>query len=377
LERVGLSSPWVNAKAMAIGSPALVAAGLGGALALAERGRRTEGLLAASLIAGGVLWSNVLTYSGVWLAPRGQLAELQSIGERFAGQGPTLTTDPQSYGPRHFLRRMDAENPSGRRRRPVYLADGGTLDKGGYADLDRFALDSILVYRTLVLRRSPLASRPPSAYRLAWQGRWWEVWQRRPEAPSILEHLSLGSDSDPGATLSCSEIGRLARRARASGGRLAAALRPQPVVLDLGSAARPSAWSGTAGGAVIPSGAGALSVEARIAKGGRYGLWLGGSVRRRVEAWLDGRRLGSAAGLLSSVGYMPLGEARLSPGAHRVELRYGGSVLLPGRGRSPFAMGPLVLSPSTAAVPVTYVEPARARSLCGRRLDWVEAVSRP
>ena len=55
-------------------------------------------------IAGGVLWSNVLAYHDVWLAPRPALAELASIGDRFAGDGPTLMTEYQPYGVRHFLR---------------------------------------------------------------------------------------------------------------------------------------------------------------------------------------------------------------------------------------------------------------------------------
>ena len=42
LDHVGLSSPWLNAKGMAEGSPALVAAAVAGAAALFETGRRTE-----------------------------------------------------------------------------------------------------------------------------------------------------------------------------------------------------------------------------------------------------------------------------------------------------------------------------------------------
>jgi hypothetical protein len=50
--------------------------------------------------------------------------------------------------------------------------------------------------------------------------------------------------------------------------------------------------------------------------------------------------------------------------------------LRPGSGGYPFGLGPVVLATTTAAdVPVTFVDAADARSLCGRRLDWVEAVS--
>ncbi len=38
-------------------------------------------------------------------------------------------------------------------------------------------------------------------------------------------------------------------------------------------------------------------------------------------------------------------------------------------------MGPLVLGATTAADrPVVVIKPSRARSLCGERLDWIEAI---
>jgi len=39
---------------------------------------------------------------------------------------------------------------------------------------------------------------------------------------------------------------------------------------------------------------------------------------------------------------------------------------------SPF--GPLVLGRTTADLPVTHVQASNARSLCGKNLDWVEAL---
>jgi hypothetical protein len=37
-------------------------------------------------------------------------------------------------------------------------------------------------------------------------------------------------------------------------------------------------------------------------------------------------------------------------------------------------MGPLVLGSTPADFPVTYVQPSKARMLCGRNLDWIEAL---
>ena len=119
------------------------------------------------MIAGGVLWSNVDQYHDVWLAPRGQLHDLETIGHRFAGDGPALMTDYEPYGARHFLRSLDPEGASELRRRYDYLANGKSLDKGDSADIDRFRLDQVLVYRTLVLRRGrPRAGRRRSTARL-------------------------------------------------------------------------------------------------------------------------------------------------------------------------------------------------------------------
>src|SRR5581483_4737288 len=194
LDYAGHGSPWLDGKALAEASPALVAAGVAGASALLLRRRlRLVGIAAAAAIIGGVLWSNVLAYTAVWLAPRTQLAELQTIGNRFAGDGPTLSTEQEAVGVRHFLRNLDPEGASERRARPIYLRSGGTVGKGDYADLDAFQLSSILVYRSIVLRTSPVESRPPSVYKLVWRGRWYEVWQR-PAQPTatVLEHLSLG-----------------------------------------------------------------------------------------------------------------------------------------------------------------------------------------
>ena len=231
LDHVGLSSPWLNAKGMAEGSPALVAAAVAGAAALFETGRRTEAAVIGAAIAVGVLWSNGLAYSNVWLAPRGQLAELQAIGHRFAGQGPTLMTDTEQYGVRHFLRQMDPEGASERRRRLVPLLNGQPLAKGAYADLDQFRLDGILVYKTLVLPRSPVESRPPSIYQLVRSGRYYDVWQRPDTYPTILEHLPLGDSLQPGAVPRCSDVLRLAQRA-GPGGHLAAAPRSPVTARD-------------------------------------------------------------------------------------------------------------------------------------------------
>ncbi len=159
-------SPWVGAKAYAIASPAVPFLALTAAAALAIRERSIEaslisGIVAAAII-GGIAWSNVLAYRTVWLAPASRLSELEYVGERFAGEGPALMTEYEPYGARHFLRRLDAEGASELRRHFVFLRSGQPLASEAYTDIDRIRLSDLLLYRTLVLRRSPVESRPPS-----------------------------------------------------------------------------------------------------------------------------------------------------------------------------------------------------------------------
>src|SRR5204862_1404992 len=137
-----VGSPWVAAKAMAIAAPAIVlAAMIGTASLVSERrqpgpsrealgGWRLAGVVLLVAIAGGVVWSNALAYRDVNLAPRDQLAEVERIGPMIAGQGPTLMTEYQPYGVRHFLRDAAPEGASELRRRLVTLVGGGTLPKG-------------------------------------------------------------------------------------------------------------------------------------------------------------------------------------------------------------------------------------------------------
>jgi hypothetical protein len=357
------SSPWIEAKAFATAAPAVPFGALLGAALLGQSGRLVEGGVLAVVVAGGVLWSNVLQYHDAWLAPRNELAELAEIGQRFAGDAPALMTEYQPYGVRHFLRRLDPEGASELRVRPVALRDGRLLDKGEYANLDEFADDAVRVYRTLVLRRSPLESRPPSDYRLMWRGKWHEVWQR-PATPSttILEHLPLGEARQPGAVPECREVVRLASVAGPSG-RLAAVERSPVVVVDLPTSR--------------PSGSGSATIDIAVPAAGRYEIWLGGSFRDRVDLSVDGQMIGARRNRLDHDGqYTPFGELELAAGTHTVTLRYSGPGLRPGSGGVLFPIGPLVLSTATVAdLHVKVIPAARARELCGKRLDWIEALS--
>lgn len=375
---VAFGSPWIDAKALATASPVFVLAGVAAGGAVFESGRRIEGILIAATIAGGVLWSNALAYKDVTLAPHDRLAQLEDIGQRFAGQGPSLMTDYEPYGVRHFLRRVDPEGASELRRRFVLLRNGSTLQKLQVADIDQFMLPSLMAYRTLVLRRSPLESRPPLPFKLVRQYSYYDVWQR-PEGPSgVAEHLPLGDNMHPTAAVRCADALRLAREAGPLGRLAVAARNPDPIVIDLPSATRPTAWQPTAGvtGAVTPGTPGSVETLVHVSAAGRYGIWVGGAFRRELDVLVDGKVVSAQRHQLShSSQYLPLAETPLTARVHRVALRYGDADLHPGSGDPPFYLGPVVLATPGGST-VRFVSPRDARSLCDKRFDWIEALRR-
>jgi hypothetical protein len=140
----------------------------------------------------------------------------------------------------------------------------------------------------------------------------------------------------------------------------------------------PSGWTLGEGGAyATPNGSGTARGSVSLARAGRYGVWLGGVSRGDVTVYVDGRRVGAGGPEIDhGGGYRQLGEARLGPGMHSIELDYSQlGALAPGRGGEQFAIGPLVLSTATAAsARVRVVPTSRAAALCGRPLDWVEGL---
>jgi hypothetical protein len=375
--------PWVEGKAFAIASPAALLVGLAGLAALVEApsgvlswerrsritrlvpARRAVGALAASAIGFVVLWSNVLGYGHVTLAPYGQMSELSAIGQKFAGDGPTMINENEPYAGRHFLRQEAPEEPSDLRVRADRLRNGGELQEGQYADLDQFQLGTLLSYRTIVTRTSPVASRPPASYRLVYTGTWYQVWQKRTGVlrRPVIDSLPLGSSYDPTGTPACTDVFRLAREAGGSG-MLAAARQASPTGITVP--------------AQLPNGK--TSEKIQITRSGDYEIWLGGSIVGHLVTSVDGRTIGSTHEVLNEPGgYIPLGKLRLRPGVHTVALSYSGTSLAPGsagpgNANDPFTDGPLEISPPPGNVPVKYVAPAKYRTLCGKRWDWIEAL---
>ncbi len=369
-----IGSPWVEGKAMATASPfALVLAMAGAAAVSFWLDSAAAAIALAALIGAGVVWSNALEYGGVSLAPHDQFKELEEIADVIGDAGPTLMTEYSPYGARHFLRDASPESVSELRYRSIPLANGKEVDKGFSADTDELDPSALSIYRTLVLRRSPTASRPPGAYDLIWDGRFYDAWQRAEGQVALPERMPLGARYDPVAIPDCDAVEEMA--ARAPNG-LVAATGVSPVVIPLSATRYPRTWRNPGVPSVpIPSGAGSIVAKFRIARPDRYEVWLGESVRPEVDAFVDGEEVGSVRHELNNYGqYVAFGTATLDPGPHTVELRFHGPDLHPGSGGLADPVGPLVLSGTEANESrLVRVSAEDARDLCGREWDWIEA----
>lgn len=389
------ATPWVVAKTLAIGAPAVLAAGLTGAAMLWSR--RRAGLIVFVALAFGVVWSNALAYHDELLAPRERLVELQDIGDKVAGKGPTLLNEYEVYADRHFLREGDPTEPAEFRPELLALRDGTLLTKAAWADLDSFPLETLEAYPSIVTRRSPAESRPPSNYRLAWQGDFYDLWQRIEDpAATPLVHVPLGESValpfcgaaqnaearpecsvNPIAVPNCARVRDLARQAEGESAELLAYERPEPIVARADETLWPGTWYYDPNGHTLTANTpGKLVSHIAVADTQRYELWLGGSFSRGFEVGVDGSELGDVKDELSSVGgYVHVGDPYLTAGVHTFTITYPHSDLSPGSGdNTSTSLSAIALQPQSPPGRMARVPPERAEELCGQPLDWIEIV---
>jgi hypothetical protein len=397
-------TPWVTGKTLAISSPALLVAALtgGGVLwGLWSRNRRggAAGALVTAALVGGVLWSNVLAYHDATLAPRPRLAELQHIGDLVAGKGPTFINEYEIYADRHFLRAGAPVEPAEYREPNLSLRNGAVLTKSAAADIDSFPLSTLEPYRSLVIRRSPTESRPPSTYRLVWQGRYYQLWQHPEQPPtSVLEHVPLGESNElpycgraqdgstaplcsinPVATPPCAQIRSLARQAIREHAELVAYQRPAPIVARGDQSVWPGVWGhDLAQHALTPTTPGQAVSHIAVASSQSYELWLGGSFTRGFDVSVDGRSVGRVKDELSTInGYVHVTDVFLARGIHTFAFDYPHPDLTPGSGENALtSLSTIALQQrQSPASELIRLPPDEAQRLCDRPLDWIEFVA--
>ena len=373
---------WAAAKTLVLSSPVvLIAVWAGiGAVASSRRGRAGAAALAVVVLTG-VLISDALQYHASNLAPTARYEELAALNARYAGRGPTLFTDYDEYA-LYDLRSLDVGGPNF-----IYppTALAGVVPRNGYpVDLDGIPPARFSSYPLIVTRRDPAASRPPAAYRLAWHGTYYEVWERRRDAPSAIAHVGLAG----GRPISCASVERVAREglawerargtARGAGVQLVGAPTPQLVSIPLASVRHSRAWSSGRVG-LLMTGAGTLHAGFVLPHAGTWQLWVEGELMPSVSVRLDGRTLASLAGQVGGTSLtqqvMTPITVRLDAGAHRLTITRRSAGASPGGGGWADVRA-IFLTPAGAGAQPTLREASLAswRTLCAAPLQWVEAV---
>jgi hypothetical protein len=369
---------WTDAKLLMLLSPVVVFVAFVGAFGV-MRTRLFEGLVLVAALLIGVLGSDALLYHATNLAPTARFTELNTIGGRFAGDGPTLAPDFEEYD-LYLLRKMEVDIPGVAYPGPFTYVGGAARLYGKSYDLDSLALESVERFQTIVMRRSPEWSRPPSNFRLAWSGRYYTVWRR--DGPPPLKHIPLGGGFTPAAVPSCKEVKSLAGEAAHAGARITFARRPLDVPVNLAVASHsPSILVSSdleSRPALIFGGPARVEVSVPVSTAGTYEVWLGGDLDRPMHVYIDRRQVGAPSAQSGDDGNtIEVGKVRLSAGKHLITLlRYGGD-LLPDDSGSTLIDG-IVLQPvggGAESETVQSIAPSAWRTLCGQSLDWLELTS--
>jgi hypothetical protein len=171
---------------------------------------------------------------------------------------------------------------------------------------------------------------------------------------------------------SCAAVLRLARTPGAT--RLVAVSATNPLVVGAGEGSHPQSWSHGREYLSL-KGEGAARLRVTIPRAGRYELWLGGSISGPVKLTVNGTEIGTARYELQEDGqYVPFGSIGLERGKYEIAISYDGGDWRPGSGGPAATVGPLILEREAPDPKLLDVPLTAAHTLCGRTLDWIEAV---
>jgi hypothetical protein len=370
---------YLEAKGYAILAPALAIAAAAAVLCLLARpgAGRVVGAVGAVLLVQGVLAGAAFVYAGAWVTPKERFSEIEEIADRFEGQGPVLVVEREEWGT-YMLRDLQPFDSWG------YYPPDRVLRAGGRwapplphtPDFDDYFSEFVNLFPILFERKSPGGSRPPINFQVAYETPHYRVWRRDGERPAF--HVPLGTDSaDHTQRVDCSrpEVRALVRAVRRSGQPLVAAIPPsrRHVVI------RPDDWRGySAGETAAPRGFlsrrdGQAAVTVSLAPG-EYDAWIQGSFATGVRLFVDGTGYGDVfADLGLPSGWHPLGRVAIRDRSADVVLVSLDKPLWQSGSKRPDLAGRLVFTRRDGPSRTITVEPDRADTLCGRRLDWIEA----
>ena len=370
-----ISSPYIDGKLLALLTPAVVflaAFACFAAAGAARRSVRVGGFVALAVVGLGVLASDLYTYRETRLAPTDRVAAMEDVASRVPDRGLYLLNEWEEFG-KYFMRSARV-NPASEAEslRPVTLRRPVPIF-GQWFDLDLQTLPYVDGFSGIIMRRSPVASRPPANFRMTYRNDYYELW-RRQRRINVLAHLPLQRLDQPAGVPRCRQVRAFARSARASD-RLVAARRPPVVALSPFKARRPAVWhpSPDLRGTVVPTGPG--SMVGTLDAGGLRRVWLKVTGGRPFTVFVDGREVGKVQQVNTPDQWLEVGTASLAPGRHRVEVRRHGAGPAPGDAYNGL-VGPLALEGVIPRRRLISVSPRDASSLCGHRWDWIELVGR-
>lgn len=378
------SGPWVDLKAFTITAPITLALAFAGAWTI-SRWRRVRwlGPAAVVLVAVTVLAGNALVYRGTTIAPYERFAELEELGDKYAGQGPALFPSFEEFG-EYLLRDTKATGIVNAPQSRFVLSPSARPEMVYSLDPDEIALEFLDEFDLLFLRRDPTGSRPPSNWRLEERTDFYEVWRRQEDAPEVLAHFALAGRPGERGEDFCTGVRAAARAAQERGAWIAYAQAPSVVQYTAQEGDGPASWE-QLGPDFRAGGPGRLEGQVTLPIATRYTLWLRGSIGRQVRVLVDGEEVGSLRWAQSyPQQYAPVGSIELPAGVHTFEIVRGGGTLLPGTSNVSAdgfttTVGPLAFAFSQPGPRVSYAQPGEFGEMCRSQvgLDWVEVLAPP
>lgn len=364
-------SPYAAAKTIALAAPSIVACAGIGCLALA-RAWRPAAYAVAVIAAVGIFASNALSYRDVRLAPVDRMEAMRDIGQRYADTRGLLLVDDGDEFAKYFLlpTRMnvglDRITP-----KPAYN-NLSTSFMPRNADIDQMPIEFVESFPLIVQRRGPDASRAPANYRLDYENEYYRVWRRIRTSYAVVRHVpfqrAFEGSSMPGCQAVLDATGGLP-----GGTTFVASVPNETVELDVASAQHSNRWppDDEIPRAVVLDVPGTAQSSATFTDGGTYAVWVAASTGRSLEVQLDGRTVGTVKGVNTNGEWLPAGSVEVDSGRHRLALVRPGGSLGPGDGYRGTS-GPVAFQArSDRATLIRTTDPKR---LCGRRLDWIEAL---
>jgi len=370
---------YLDAKSYVVLAPALGLATAAGVLVAARRTglMRMLALAAGALLAAGVVASDGLVYAGAWMTPKGRFQDLIDLADRYRGEGPMLVSDREDYG-KYFFRDSEPWESWGAWQPDRGLRVGRVPPAPPWApDFDDYTLAHMGRFRLLLERKSPAGSAPPSNFTLVEETHDYRVWRREGDMPRA--HISLGiGRTDETDRLDCAnpEVESVMRSAQRGDGRLMVSYGGRAPIVSAADS-----WQ-QFGGTFVPGPVrgfvqrrGGVALPFLKIGPGAYDVFVQGGFGPGIRVQIGARKIGDA-----------FGDLGLHSGWHRlgsVDVKQPDPALAVVGLEKPWwqsgsrrldTTGPLVFVPSPSRRRVEEVDGSKARSLCGRMLDWIELV---